>query len=582
MKLILREYLASLKERDELDAMLPGLLSQMGLNVYSVPGKGTRQDGVDVAAYGSINEGPEKVYLFSIKEGNLTRTTWNGASVQALRPSIDEIFDAYIPNRLPSEYRDKPIVICLCFGGVVQEQVRPDLKGYIDRHTTDNLTFEEWNGDKLAELIQTSFLREELFYDQQRTLLRKCLSLLEEPEVSFKYFRELITFLVGSEHKKDKDYLTTIRQLNICLWIIYSWCREAGNIEAAYLSSESALLNSWELSKKFVGKSKKIDKDVLAAFQSIQYLYLQITSDYVENKILPYTDKRHALSVAAHPLSNIDLNLKMFDVLGRVALRGLWIHWLFQRVDKDEELAMGLSQQLDRHIVGLKQFILNNPILFTPYKDEQAIDIAMVGILLLLDKRHHSDLRLWLSEIVNRTRFAYEVKGTYPCNINEYYRLIEHPVDDTKEYMEEVTAGSILYPVIAILSGLLGFNEICKEIADIKLEILPHCNFQLWYPDETTELNFYTNSELHGATLSHINVEDEPGVMLQQVFHECDASPYGSELSVMKYGQWPMVLVGCRHYRLPIPIHMLHDIYKNINSAEPDKVNQSDTTTNEN
>lgn len=31
MKLILKDYLASLKERNELDALLPTLLSQMGL-----------------------------------------------------------------------------------------------------------------------------------------------------------------------------------------------------------------------------------------------------------------------------------------------------------------------------------------------------------------------------------------------------------------------------------------------------------------------------------------------------------------------------------------------------------------------
>jgi hypothetical protein len=71
MKLIIKEYLASLKEREELDAILPDLLSQMGLNVFSRPTRGTRQSGVDVAA--AINDGIEKVYLFSIKSGDLTR-----------------------------------------------------------------------------------------------------------------------------------------------------------------------------------------------------------------------------------------------------------------------------------------------------------------------------------------------------------------------------------------------------------------------------------------------------------------------------------------------------------------------------
>ena len=37
MKLILRQYLANLRERNELDAILPDLLSQMGMNVISRP-----------------------------------------------------------------------------------------------------------------------------------------------------------------------------------------------------------------------------------------------------------------------------------------------------------------------------------------------------------------------------------------------------------------------------------------------------------------------------------------------------------------------------------------------------------------
>ena len=121
MKLIIREYLASLRERGELDAILPDLLSQLGLNVYSRPARGTRQDGVDVGAVGSVNGGPEKVYLFSIKAGDLTRKEWDGDAAQSLRPSLNEILDSYIPNRIPVEHREKEIVICITIGGDVQE-----------------------------------------------------------------------------------------------------------------------------------------------------------------------------------------------------------------------------------------------------------------------------------------------------------------------------------------------------------------------------------------------------------------------------------------------------------------------------
>lgn len=45
MKLILKEYLRSLKERDELDRILPDLLSQMGANLFVSPIRGKREYG---------------------------------------------------------------------------------------------------------------------------------------------------------------------------------------------------------------------------------------------------------------------------------------------------------------------------------------------------------------------------------------------------------------------------------------------------------------------------------------------------------------------------------------------------------
>ena len=137
MKLVIRQYLASLRERGELDAILPDLLSQMGLTVLSRPRRGTRQDGVDVGAVGSLDGGEESVYLFSIKAGDLTRAAWDG-NPQALRPSLNAVVGPYVRNRLPVEHRNKPIVVCVCVGGDIREEVRPDLVAYFETHATDS------------------------------------------------------------------------------------------------------------------------------------------------------------------------------------------------------------------------------------------------------------------------------------------------------------------------------------------------------------------------------------------------------------------------------------------------------------
>ncbi|MBF0429505.1 MAG: chemotaxis protein, partial [Magnetococcales bacterium] len=138
MKLLVRDYLASLKEREELDAIIPDLLSELGYIVYSRPQRGTRQYGVDIAAVGNDNQGERKLFLFSVKQGDLNRREWDDTS-QALRSSLNEIRDVYIRNRIPEEFKNLKIIICLAFGGDVHEQVRDSLSGYIAENTNDRI-----------------------------------------------------------------------------------------------------------------------------------------------------------------------------------------------------------------------------------------------------------------------------------------------------------------------------------------------------------------------------------------------------------------------------------------------------------
>lgn len=129
MKLIIKQYLTSLRERGELDALLPDLLSQMGLNIISRPRIGNRQYGVDIAAVGQIDGNSERVYLLSVKPGDLGRKDWNSGVEQDMLPSLDEILTVYVPCHLPTEHKDKPISICICIGGDIKEEVRLNVTG---------------------------------------------------------------------------------------------------------------------------------------------------------------------------------------------------------------------------------------------------------------------------------------------------------------------------------------------------------------------------------------------------------------------------------------------------------------------
>jgi hypothetical protein len=567
MRLILREYLASLNERKELDALLPDLLSQMGLEVFSRPDIGGRQYGVDIAAFGSIDENPEAVYLLSVKSGDLGRNDWSGNSVQSLRPSLEEILDVYIPTHLPPAYKDKPIVICLCFGGEVKETVRLNVSTFETKNQTDQITFSEWNGDFIAGYIEKYLLREELLPENCRPLLRKSLALLDEPEASYNYFNQLVRSLATTETIKPEETLTILRQLNLCLWILYAWCREQDNIESAYKSSELVTLLAWELSKPFFGCRKKIEVAIIETLQAVERLHIQIADDFMENKIFPYTDKLHVLSSAISPSCPVDVNLKLFDVLGRVALSGLWSFWALEQIPDlkaVQTLRTSITEKINRHHEVLVQMIVNNRILFSPCKDDQAIDISIAVFFLGLTQNNHENIHGWLFNMMQSSHHLLGYGGSYPCNLQAYYELLEHPQKENEGYLEEVTVGSILYPLIATVAAIYDFEDVHELVKKVKSKFLEHCNFQVWYPDATSEVNFYSNRERHGAVLSHVNVNEEKKVFLKEIFRECDATTHFNDLSGVTFQNkpFPVILMACRHYRVPVPMNLFQDLVK--------------------
>lgn len=99
MRLLLSEHINLLKEDKELDTLLTDLLLGMKFATISKPQRG-RQFGVDISAIGiDPDDGVKKVFLFAVKQGNLTRTTWDG-DVNAVRSTLNQIKDTFIPTSL--------------------------------------------------------------------------------------------------------------------------------------------------------------------------------------------------------------------------------------------------------------------------------------------------------------------------------------------------------------------------------------------------------------------------------------------------------------------------------------------------
>lgn len=562
MKLILKQYMASLKERSELDAVLPDLLSSMGMNVFILPTRGVKEYGVDIAAVGKVNDDKEeRVYLFSVKSGNLTRETWNGTSDQSLLPSLNEIMYGFIPSRIPAEHINKPVVICLCFGGDVNSGIRQDVSGFQNIHTKQNRSFEEWNGDKLSELIQRYLFKEELLPSSSQALLRKSLALLEEPDSSARHFLNLTGAVLSSATDGDKAASSIIR-LNVCLWVLFSWCRDEENLEAAYLSAEQSILLAWDKVKEHYTGRNKSSK----AFDSLLDTYHLITDAYIDRCLIPHVGSKYALSHAVSSPCSISVNIQLFDVLGRLSLKGHWVLELLSKsyaemslTEEEREKQEVLRNRLRLITNAINHLVVNNPILLSPYRDSQAIDIGLALSLLSGDSECDEFAKSWLAEMVNMCIFAFESNGMYPIVLNSYEKLLEHRHKDKSDgsYKKKVTNGSVLYPLLAVFCGLYSMDKESQELESFAEGQLGHTTLQYWYPNQYSEQRMYSNFETHGSASANFPMNKD--LALEYIGNECLSSNSFGEMSAVTQGIAPLVLTACRCYRYPVPFHFIED-----------------------
>ncbi len=558
---IVREYFRGLRERDELDVIVPELLTGMGFEVVSRPMTGTRQYGADVIAIGNDADGIRKLFLFSIKRGDLTRREWNGHD-QALRPSLEEIRDVVLRNRAP-DHRDLPVVICITLGGVVPENMQPLVNGYKDDNARPGLSYQVWTGDTLTGKILEGALREEMFSGELRAMLRKSAAMVDEPDVSISYFSSLIDKVAASQ----ETAVMRVRILYLALWILFVWGRDSGNLDAPYEASELVTLRAWDLLWDEIENDDGRKLEASHVFFEVVQLHLRIWDALYGEKILPHAGTNHALSLAVGSQSAIDINHALFETAGRVAMGGLWRLWMEvgqgeapRLQDKDGRAAQIATQ--------LARMPATNPTLLSPMTDEKAIDLSLAFLLLTAVASTRSMTLDWARHTAQRTMFAYTHHGHYPTVDNSYAYQLRHPAARTDEYRKDATSGSILMPLLAMIGWAYRDDELVGGIGSFQQEKMAHTNFQTWVPNARTEDRLWRGDRYHGSSLGSLTVGEDGGPLIKALRAEASANPDYPALSAIRLEHWPVLLLACRHHRLPVPPQLWIRILDELRSEE--------------
>lgn len=246
------------------------------------------------------------------------------------------------------------------------------------------------------------------------------------------------------------------------------------------------------------------------------------------------------------------IRLKLFEVLGRVSIHGLWLVWL-RGVVEDVDGSTQVEQEIQKVLSLIVSIIDKNKTLEAPVRDDHAIEIALASLFLL--RCGAADyLAAWLRNVMRLSIFSYRTFGAYPCILRDYGELAAHP-RQADGYREEVTAGSILYPTLALLMSIFEDTDGFQELEEFRSKNMIHSTWQFWVPDDTTEQHLYRNTAIHGSAITHVNTAVGPEKLIEQVNSEIGAAVDFGTLSAITHGAWPLVLIACHTYRLPIPIH---------------------------
>lgn len=547
MRFLLSEYINLLKEDGELDTLITDLLIGMKFIPISKPQKG-RQYGVDITATGiDIVDGKKKVFLIAVKQGNLTRSTWDGG-INAVRSSLNQIRDSYIPISLTKAQRKLPIKIIVSTNGVINQNVLVDWSQYVNQNTTKKVEYGFWGTGEISAMLDEYLIGEKLFPEEYQSLLRKTLAFLDLPDYNLSHFYQLIELILSKQFKQKRQILKRLRLVRLCLNIIYKWSQDIDNLKPSIFASEKCLLLSWH----FLQTGKHLNKSfALREFYQIHLLKRVIGVNYF-NKVHKHYQTEYSLY--RYSKNSLEYSLNVWQEIGIIANIGLTEIQEYKIYNDD-----GNSEQAERHYksaisIGnaLGLFLEKNPPSKYPEYDEHCIEISL-ALNLLYITRNINRAKNWIGEIALGFSDRYRIHKFFPLFRTSYDKLVDiHNEGDECEIQS-----SMIVPILAEYALVFNDPELYQFVRKVIDELFDDLNLQIWFPTEEMEELVCIKDYSHGeGKLKHsLTLYEDVEEYKEEMISEIELFGKEKNFEIFKAGFDTVVYVASRHYRSqPFPL----------------------------
>jgi len=476
IQLVLSHYLAGLRERDELDALLPELLKAMGHSVLSRPQIGVGQAGVDVVSTKEDENGALEVFLFVIKFGDVGREDFYGGK-QAIDPSVREACNDFIRNRLPEPLRPLRKRIVLVTNGILKQEAQAGFAALShDVAERPLCSLELWGSDQLTPSIESYLFDETLLLSKGKSDLRAALAGLEESDTAIHRFVRFVEscFEVTEAESKQSEATRKKKFLKRCAtasmgWaVLLVWGKSEGNLKPGVVTGEYLTLRMWAESVK-TGFS--MDEEFTQRLESTMGLLVRALIEYFE-KVLPQLRSKRAI-LAYRPERVLYAEL-VFEELGRLSELLL----LLQRLTEEDELRALVHKQLLCLVNEHSGCLL-------PVYDGQTIDLTLL-LAALMGESDWKTARRIMADVTSRLLNALRTGRHLPVDTDLLEDAVALSVAGTPGRHDFFETSSLV-PALATVASLLRDEEILKHLRDHVQPLLENVTLERWFPEVLLE-----------------------------------------------------------------------------------------------
>ena len=465
--LIVKEYLESLTEKDELNKIFPILLEAQGFEILTKPTEnlGLKEYGKDIVAIGVDSEdGEKKRFYFELKGGNdrdITEEKFN-ASDGIASSLLDAAYVPYV-SQYP-KYDTLPLKIIIVHNGTAKGNVSQLMNNMFVRLSisTSNTTFDRWDISRLTKIFTENLFNAYLLTDDINVkLFNKTLINLDADEHVSNDFVKLLENLLalfqfdGKKFRKNRNNQMMFETFKLISFIVFTESKRYNNLNIAKKYLLCLLIKVWHWTLK-----NKLEKNklVFKYFQQLyQFYFDDVLLDYFE-KTLPIALKKDGLYYENGGMyEEIGYNLRSFDFLEfYVIYIKYWLKTNHTKTDKDSARLM------------LEDIIEQNRVCMKPLLDYHSNVIVSV-INLFLDFGDHNSAKEYLKSVIYTIRKRKRDNNFLPDANNSIENVIKFKMTGTKPIFYSDSTSPLL-ATIFIYIAILDLEKEYKELREFVLE----------------------------------------------------------------------------------------------------------------